>query len=60
MMWFKSCPRCETGDLVLERDSYGWAFQCLHCGFMKDVPKPEHAKSILESLDRSRRPAAVA
>ena len=62
MMWFKSCPRCETGDVILQRDVYGWAFQCLHCGFMKDVSDAERTKSVLKGLDKDleRNPQPVA
>jgi hypothetical protein len=32
MIWFKSCPRCMTGDLVLSEDMYGKYQQCFQCG----------------------------
>ena len=32
MIWFKACPRCGTGDLVLSEDRYGKYHQCLQCG----------------------------
>ena len=37
MIWFKSCPRCQTGDMIQERDAYGGYVQCLQCGYMKDA-----------------------
>ncbi|MCH8206914.1 MAG: hypothetical protein IH956_07910 [Chloroflexi bacterium] len=37
MIWFKSCPRCETGAVVLDKDFYGKHIQCLQCGYMKDL-----------------------
>ena len=37
MIWFKACPRCRVGDLVLDQDLYGWNILCLQCGYMKDV-----------------------
>ncbi len=37
MIWFKSCPRCHIGDLILERDVYGEYAECLSCGFVKDL-----------------------
>lgn len=37
MIWFKSCPRCETGAVVLDKDLYGKHIMCLQCGYMKDL-----------------------
>ena len=37
MIWFKSCPRCETGAVVLDKDFYGKHIMCLQCGYMKDL-----------------------
>ena len=37
MIWFKSCPRCQTGDLMLAHDSDGAALRCFQCGYMKYV-----------------------
>ena len=37
MIWFKSCPRCQRGDVILDRDIYSWYVQCLQCGYMKDL-----------------------
>lgn len=36
-MWFKSCPRCQMGDVVLDRDIHGRYILCLQCGYMKDL-----------------------
>ena len=36
MIYFKSCPRCETGAGVLNDDFYGKHITCLQCGYMKD------------------------
>ena len=32
----KACPRCK-GDLVFERDSWGWYEQCIQCGYLHDL-----------------------
>ena len=40
MMWLKSCPKCKTGDLALERDAYGSYMRCLQCGFLKYLVHP--------------------
>ncbi len=40
MMWLKSCPRCKTGDLYIQKDWFGPYIQCLQCGYMKDLKEP--------------------
>ena len=37
MIIYKSCIRC-SGDLHLERDTDGAYFNCLQCGFYRDIP----------------------
>lgn len=37
MIWAKSCPKCGKGDLMLERDLYGWYRQCVQCGYLQDM-----------------------
>ena len=32
MVWYKSCPRCSVGDMVLDEDGFK---QCLHCGHVQ-------------------------
>lgn len=34
MMWLKSCPRCDRGDLKEDKDMYGQYVHCLQCGHM--------------------------
>jgi hypothetical protein len=36
MFRFKSCPRCK-GDVLVDRDYYGWYEQCLQCGYQRDL-----------------------
>ena len=39
----KSCPRC-GGDLLIEKDLYGWTEKCFQCSFSRDLKesvKPE-------------------
>lgn len=36
MLRFKVCPRCK-GDVLLERDQYGWYELCLQCGYLVDL-----------------------
>ena len=46
MISTKNCPRCK-GDVMVDRDQYGWYEQCLQCGFMTDlkmvIPAPDQA-----------------
>ena len=35
MMWFKSCPRCQTGDQYLDEDD---AKHCMQCGHKQYPP----------------------
>ncbi|MBI2886748.1 MAG: hypothetical protein HYY02_06030 [Chloroflexi bacterium] len=45
MYWRKSCPKCHTGDLALDRDIHGWYRQCIQCGYLQDlVAKPALAQ----------------
>lgn len=43
MIMFKACPRCQAGDVVVDKDIYGWNLLCLQCGYMKDFGKPAEA-----------------
>ena len=36
MIKFKSFPRCQEGDMVLDGDRYGWFLQCLQCAHIVD------------------------
>ncbi len=36
---FKACARCHKGDVVVDKDMYGWNMLCLQCGYMKDLPR---------------------
>ncbi len=47
MLRFKSCPRCK-GDVLIDKDEYGWYEQCLQCGYQRDLTnmvkvKPQRA-----------------
>ena len=58
MVWFKACPRCQTGDLALENDIYGWHVMCLACGYVKDIDGPSHRAALLRRQQRERMPVA--
>jgi len=36
VMKFKSCPKCK-GDVIIDRDQYGWYEQCMQCGYLSDL-----------------------
>ena len=57
MVWFKSCPRCTTGDLALANDMYGWHVTCLACGFVKDLDSGRGAS--YARLPRPKKAAAA-
>jgi hypothetical protein len=33
----KSCPRCKTGNVSIDRDQYGWYEYCIQCGYVRDL-----------------------
>lgn len=53
---FKACPRCGVGDVVVDKDMWGWNAQCLQCGYMKDFDSEKQALEFL--LQAPRRVAA--
>ncbi len=40
MVYFKECPRCQ-GDMHNNKDMYGEYKECLQCGYMVDLEKPD-------------------
>ena len=36
MFRWNSCPRCK-GDVLIDRDEYGWYEECLMCGYTHDL-----------------------
>ena len=61
MLNLKGCPRCQ-GDLITNRDMYGEYKECLQCGYMLDVEKPDGlyamARPEIASVAKSKRKAA--
>ena len=53
MVWFKSCPRCEKGDLMLEDAGDSWCVRCIQCGYSKDVKHPAQAAMAVQVEARS-------
>jgi hypothetical protein len=33
----KSCPKCKTGTIGVDRDQYGWYEYCIQCGYVRDL-----------------------
>ena len=55
MLYLKACPRCE-GDMHTNRDVYGTYKECLQCGYMVDVQRPDSLVSVPVS-DRKKKVA---
>ncbi len=58
MVWLKSCPRCKTGDVVLESDMHRWYVQCLQCGYVKHLDDPAVAEAVLRPGRQDREPVS--
>jgi ssDNA-binding Zn-finger/Zn-ribbon topoisomerase 1 len=43
MLRLKSCPRCK-GDILMDRDHFGWYEQCIQCGYQEDLEVSDRAK----------------
>jgi len=51
IIWFKACPRCKLGLVLLEKDIYGQHIQCLQCGYMKDVHDEREALAVIAGVE---------
>ncbi len=49
----KACPRCK-GDVVFERDNWGWYEQCIQCGYLHDLQDEVEVKQQQASVGKSR------
>ena len=52
MLYFRSCPRCDTGVVEYNEDPYGNYLKCLNCGFMRDLPAGADPVAELAELHR--------
>ena len=52
MLRLKSCPRCK-GDIVRDRDQWGWYEQCIQCGYLRDLQNVVEAKRRLTQETRA-------
>jgi len=59
MLRFKDCPRCE-GDVLLDKDQYGWYEQCLQCGYLRDLEIIVEVEQQPTQEERKREPAQAA
>ncbi len=57
MLYFNSCPRCQTGTVQLESDFFGSYLSCLNCGFEKSAASVR--KLDYEELKREAEEAAA-
>ncbi len=62
MLYFKSCPRCHTGAIEHNSDSWGQYLLCLMCGYQRDFePGINPIAEIAQArLDLERKAAGVA
>ena len=54
MFKFRGCPRCH-GDLMIDKDQYGWYEECMQCGFSRDLRSVLSDEKKEEMLPRKRR-----
>jgi hypothetical protein len=45
MLYFRSCPHCKTGTVLLDWDLTGSFFECLNCGWMLDLSRSQAAQA---------------
>ena len=49
MMWFKSCPRCDRGDMLFEEEREGCRVKCVQCGFSREVDSRYEVNRVLQA-----------
>ena len=49
MMWLKSCPRCERGDVLFEEEREGGRVRCAQCGYSREVGSRHEASRVLQA-----------
>ncbi len=54
MMWSKSCPRCERGDVLFEEEREGCRVRCAQCGFSREVDSHYEASRVLHQGELAR------
>ena len=56
MVHLKGCPRC-GGDIHINRDMYGEYRECLQCGLIQDIEKPDGSIRKVMAKSKKRRAA---
>jgi len=51
----KSCPRCKTGDIGVDKDHHGWYEYCIQCGYLRDLVGVTEVEAKPPSQGRGRR-----
>ena len=59
MIWFKSCPRCKTGDLTPDGDDHRHCMQCGYTQYSSSEPAVEPELAWLLRAATNQRAAAV-
>ena len=55
VMRFKSCPRCK-GDVIIDRDQYGWYEQCIQCGYISDLKNMAEVRQLRVKVKKRKPP----
>lgn len=50
MLYFKACPKCQTGTIEHNNDTWSEYLQCLNCGLMRDLPEGKSGVQFLKDL----------
>jgi len=58
MLRFNKCPKCK-GNIMLDKDQYGWYEQCLQCGYLHDMDIQATSKPVSTVYEEIRKPALM-
>ena len=50
MLYFRACPKCQTGTVEHNNDPWGNYIKCVNCGFTRDLPDGANAAAELKRL----------
>jgi hypothetical protein len=59
MLRLKCCPKCK-GDVLLDKDHYGWYEQCLQCGYLRDLETIVQVEQQPDRMEKKRRQSQTA
>ena len=60
MFRMRSCPKCKTGAVGVDRDHYGWYEYCIQCGYTRDlIGLVESGKEQAGSVKERRRGSSI-